>query len=1728
MKKQWQLLLVAMLTGGMLQVSCMMPEEGTIIYDQDYPELPTDNVGGSGSGSSGGDGSGSGSGERNPESNVGFTVTETDGVTSVTESGNTDTISVVLDEQPTADVTISLDTYPEYQITTSFSSLTFTPSNWDSAQVVTISAIEDGNLDGDVTTTLRAQVSGSADPSYASGISPQNVSVTAHDSGTIILPPPPATGPGITVTQSGGNTAVEESGVTDTITVVLNEQPAGDVTVAIASPDGEINADPAEVNFLASNWNQPQYVTISAVEDGVADNDQDTTFTVAVSNSSDSNYTGLGTVRVPVKVIDSGNVSGIVITSSGGNNQVKESGDGDSFEVFLSMQPNADVMITLSDNDTSEISYSPSTLSFTPDNWDTTQTVNLSAEEDNIKDGNQTTLLTLTSSSDDSIINGVSTSTEVVTADSATEPGVTITDAPFSLIESGASKTLSFELDTPPAASTVVTITLSDNDSSEIHYDPATLTFTSSNWNTAQTVEVSAVEDGIQDGDQQVSLNISVSSNPAGSYGSTTDTSLTITTQDSGNTPPDSPTGLVATPTLPSGYVDLSWTEPTNPAAESYTIYWSDDPNTPIDPTKPSTFTDSITITALATTEAITGLDPANDYDFTIIATNSLGDSTPATEVNATPIPEAPTGLTASTGAASGQIDLEWNPSLGADSYTIYYSNDGGNTFTPISPNVTGTSYPHTGLNDGTEYTYYVVANNVGGISESSDTISATPGVEPPDPPTDLKATAGSGEVMLNWTAIDGADDYTIYVSTGGSGYTAISPNVTGTSFTHSVLTNGKTYYYYVVANNAGEPSADSNVVSATPTDPGTGWTAPVVTLTPGEQKIAVAWAAVDGAVSYNLNWSNTAGYSAQIENVAGQQVSSGSTEFSFIHAPLEAAVNHTYTIEAVDADDNAIVSAPETASALPLSCPIKDTTLNKPQNLLAYYSFDGNLEDSVGDFDLTATGDSIVYGDGCANGTSGYFDGDGGYAYNLNFNDNNVSEVADGSWTIAFWVNADEDMNKFASMVSSTSVPEESWGKGFQIDVTDNLRPRLFACKKAVDCADEANTENYDNTMTAPREKALQLSEWTHIAVTMDNQTAVMYLDGEEVISQSGLVTEFNRLKVGLNRWEQQPWKGYLDELMIFGDALTADEVMTVYNNVLPAKPENLLVVNQTYSQLQISWDPLEGIDEYRVYYSETDIVNENSPYFTVIGTTSLLFTGTSGEQIYTFAVAGINVLGIGELSNPQSGTVREQDCGLIVNCYFAELPTTPIKTSKNGTVLFYNSSGYQGWNNTKRSDKTTGIRIEIWTTNHASGRKSANSPSNTPIVEINSNKEGSLYQDITVEPGETLDWNFVYRSRDPRNNATVALELGAPGAEAEVGQYTTKDWQTFSGQYTVPSGITTLRVRFSGVEDSYDSGTYGHLLDSVIFKNREVAYVADVDTDHPSLPNQKAVAVEFSPDGSKLYLIVGRAHILYNTHRIIQYNLSAPWDVRTAVKGSTMALKNSSERLEDSLWTNDLVWNPDGTKLIVLNDSSASDESRIRVYSVPTPYDLGSVINATSPVPEAVFTVEVGSAANVVVDHPLTFEFNSDGTKMIVAGFDSYNSSTQETYQRIQEFDLAGSYDFSTITKKFSMTHETFEYGGKDAIDEVIWKSDGTKFITLNLSGDIHMYSVTAPFDSSNSIITKDRLVMSLSEVPVDIKYIQTTKFEGLHFNPTQNRLYYIQNTDSQVSIGSIPFSW
>jgi fibronectin type 3 domain-containing protein len=92
---------------------------------------------------------------------------------------------------------------------------------------------------------------------------------------------------------------------------------------------------------------------------------------------------------------------------------------------------------------------------------------------------------------------------------------------------------------------------------------------------------------------------------------------------------------------------------------------------------------------------------------------------------SATLPPAAPTNLAASGGNSS--VSLTWNPSTGANSYTILRSGSSGG-YTPVAGGTTtNSSYTDTGLASGTTY-YYVVtaANTLSGTSGISNAASAT------------------------------------------------------------------------------------------------------------------------------------------------------------------------------------------------------------------------------------------------------------------------------------------------------------------------------------------------------------------------------------------------------------------------------------------------------------------------------------------------------------------------------------------------------------------------------------------------------------------------------------------------------------------------------------------------------------------------------------------------------------------------------------------------------------------------------------------------------------------------------------------------------------------------------------------------------------------------------------------------------------------------------------------
>ncbi|MGH7339441.1 MAG: M14 family zinc carboxypeptidase [Candidatus Rokuibacteriota bacterium] len=98
-------------------------------------------------------------------------------------------------------------------------------------------------------------------------------------------------------------------------------------------------------------------------------------------------------------------------------------------------------------------------------------------------------------------------------------------------------------------------------------------------------------------------------------------------------------------------------------------------------------------------------------------------------------------------------------------------------------------------------------------IGKAAEYCQAVPGA-----PSNLAATAGSGEIGLTWTAASGATGYRVHRATATGGpYTTVASGVLGTSHTDTGLANGTAYYYVVTGTNAQGEGAASNEASASP-----------------------------------------------------------------------------------------------------------------------------------------------------------------------------------------------------------------------------------------------------------------------------------------------------------------------------------------------------------------------------------------------------------------------------------------------------------------------------------------------------------------------------------------------------------------------------------------------------------------------------------------------------------------------------------------------------------------------------------------------------------------------------------------------------------------------------------------------------------------------------------------------------------------------------------------------
>ena len=299
------------------------------------------------------------------------------------------------------------------------------------------------------------------------------------------------------------------------------------MTVTAASADvGAVTVTPTVLTFTTGNWDTAQTVTVTAEQDNDADDESvDVSYTAA---STDTVYNNLAGDVVTVTVTDNDDAGVTIVLAASLMSPVGEGGTG-SYTVVLDSQPSGAVTVTAASADVGAVTVTPTVLTFTTGNWDTAQTVTVTAEQDNDAD-DESVDVSYTAASTDTAYNGLAGDVVTVTVTDNDDAGVTIVLAAslMSPVGEGGTGSYTVVLDSQPSGA--VTVTAASADVGAVTVTPTVLTFTTGNWDTAQTVTVTAEQDNDAD-DESVDVSHTAASTDAAYNGLAGDV-VTVTVTD--------------------------------------------------------------------------------------------------------------------------------------------------------------------------------------------------------------------------------------------------------------------------------------------------------------------------------------------------------------------------------------------------------------------------------------------------------------------------------------------------------------------------------------------------------------------------------------------------------------------------------------------------------------------------------------------------------------------------------------------------------------------------------------------------------------------------------------------------------------------------------------------------------------------------------------------------------------------------------------------------------------------------------------------------------------------------------------------------------------------------------------------------------------------------------------------------------------------------------------------
>ena len=393
-----------------------------------------------------------------------------------------------------------------------------------------------------------------------------------------------------------------------------------------------------------------------------------------------------------------------------------------------------------------------------------------------------------------------------------------------------------------------------------------------------------------------------------------------------------------------------------------------------------------------------------------------------------------------------------------------------------------------------------------------------------PSSPTNVSATAGDEEVTISWDSVSGTTSYNIYwdYSSGVSKdtYERKIGGITETSYTHTGLSNGTTYYYVVTAENSYGESDESDEVSATPSAVNTPPTADITNPSNNSTYNQGNTISLTGTGEDTEDGTLTGSSLVWTSSIDGE-IGTGT---SFTRNDLSVGI-HTITLNATDNDG---ATGSDSVSITVNTAP--------DDGLVAYYPFNGNANDESGNgHDGTPSGAALTEGIGG--------DPDGAYSFDgiddkLDVPDSPELNLVNAI-TISAWIKPAHEWVQEGRIVCKRY---DTWGWGYALQLTGTRELDTWL----------SGSNHATSTSTVP------LDTWTHVAVTggaADGKIR-LYIDGVQdgEATQTGALSPSGYgLRIGAQSQRsdiKSVFHGSIDEVRIYNRALSESEIKALYDD--------------------------------------------------------------------------------------------------------------------------------------------------------------------------------------------------------------------------------------------------------------------------------------------------------------------------------------------------------------------------------------------------------------------------------------------------------------------------------------------------------------------------------------------------------------------------------------------------